>query len=222
MVEAGPRSWQGLVDRLLGGEDPYAGLDSGIEAEPFAAWDSESPWFAWCVERVKPELVIEVGTWLGGSALHLARLTDAPIVCVDTWLGDALLWSQPETRRMLRFRHGRPQIYETFLANVVLAGKQRQLVPVSLTSQAAAELLAQHGVTAGLVYIDGGHDRATAMADIRGYWPLVEPGGVMLVDDYQPSAPFFAGVVQAVNRFAIERNLDVDVSGNKACIHKPA
>ncbi len=51
------------------------------------------------------------------------------------------------------------------------------------------------------VFIDGGHDYDSVVADLRAWWPKVQPGGYLTGDDYQPSWP---GVIKAVNDFSEE------------------
>lgn len=51
------------------------------------------------------------------------------------------------------------------------------------------------------VFIDGGHDYDSVMADLRAWWPKVKVSGQLTGDDYQPSWP---GVIKAVNDFSEE------------------
>jgi len=59
-------------------------------------WNSELPIFEELIKRNEPKRIIEVGSWLGGSAIRMAQICrdlgyDAKIICIDTWLGDSRL-----------------------------------------------------------------------------------------------------------------------------------
>ena len=52
----------------------------------------ESPLFNELVTKIKPKTIIEVGTWLGGSAFTMCESIkkndlNTKLYCVDTWLG---------------------------------------------------------------------------------------------------------------------------------------
>ena len=127
------------VMRLLHKTDPYDGFD--FRSLPFDAhgWGSQSTAFRELISQTKPHLIIEVGTWKGASALEMAAVTrdlglPARIVCVDTWLGALLFWTDqtdPNLYLSLKLRHGYPAVYYQFLANVCHKGFQDRIVPFS-------------------------------------------------------------------------------------------
>lgn len=150
-------------------------------------WGSTDPIFARIIGETRPQRIIEVGTWLGASAIHMAGLCDAEIICVDTWLGAFEMWT--DTSDLTRYgalsrQMGYPTIYAQFVANVTQAGVAHRIRPLPQTSQIAARLLRHWNVTADLVYIDGSHDEADVAADIAAYLPLVRPGGALFGDDF--------------------------------------
>ncbi|MDQ0304633.1 glycosyltransferase [Ancylobacter polymorphus] len=51
------------------------------------------------------------------------------------------------------------------------------------TSTRAVEILRARGVRAGMVHIDGNHDRHQVLADVEAYLTLMDEGSVMVVDD---------------------------------------
>ena len=53
------------------------------------------------------------------------------------------------------------------------------------------------GVIFDLVFIDGGHDYATAMADLRNMRSLVVPGTFVVMDDLTPWKPWGVGPTTA-------------------------
>lgn len=170
-----------------------------------SGWGSDSAIFGELIEAVRPRLIIEVGTWKGASALHMARCCDdlgldTKIICVDTWLGAREFWtdtSDPTRYGSLLRIYGWPNVYYQFLANVVRAGQQDRIYPFPQTSLIAGRLLQAWSVQADLIYIDGSHDHDDVFADMRLYWPLVRKGGVLFGDDYTT----FADVKRAVDTF---------------------
>ena len=160
-------------------ENPLATLQVS-EIDP-QGWNSDSPAFAHVLNTVKPRLIIEVGSWKGASAIHMAKLApQAEILCIDTWLGSAEMWDYPDLKR----HHGFPQVYYTFASNVVHFVGRERICPLPLSSTAAATLLKRRGVLADVVYIDGAHEYVDVRRDIEEYWPLVRPGGILFGDDY--------------------------------------
>ena len=171
------------------GGNIYEGIEpSGIQEVP--GWNSRRQVFSDLIREVRPTTIIEVGTWLGASAIHMAlhcqkTNLQTKIWCVDTWLGSEEFWYSDLTDRDLRMRNGYPQVYFDFLANVVQHGYQDVIVPVPATSLIAARVLASQGIVADLIYIDGSHNYDDVIADIRAYRPLLRSGGVMFGDDYE-------------------------------------
>jgi hypothetical protein len=212
--------------RAIHATDPYQGFC--YEEIPFdgQGWGSDSPAFGTLVERVKPCLIIEVGTWKGGSAMEMAAQLDrlglgqAKILCVDTWLGALEMWGdQTDADRFgsLRLKHGYPQLYYQFLANVCHKGAQGRIIPFPLPSMTAAQWLSLRGVRAELIYLDGSHEEEDVAADLTNYWDLLAPGGILFGDDYS-----WTGVQMAVDRFAGHQRLTTEHLADKWLLQKPA
>lgn len=171
-------------------------------------WNSEHGIFKELIARVNPKVIIEVGTWKGASAIAMAKLSDAKIYCVDTWLGSVEFWAHlADTKeRDLMLKNGYPTIYNQFLSNVIHAGLQDRIIPVPNTSQNAAKILEYHNIKADLIYIDASHEYEDVKADIENYGKLLNLGGVMFGDDFS-----WPGVFRAVSELlpkciVVERN----------------
>jgi hypothetical protein len=195
-------------------DDPYAGFV--YAAIPFddQGWGSRSQAFAKLVTRIRPRLIVEVGTWKGGSAIEMAcqldqlDLTDSQILCIDTWLGALEMWgdhTDADRYGSLALKHGYPQLYYQFLANVCHKGMQQRIIPLPMPSITAAQWLSLRGVRAELIYLDGSHEEEDVYADLTDYWDLLAGGGVIFGDDYA-----WTGVKMAVQRFAAERRLRLE------------
>ena len=109
--------------------NPYRGFYRAL-GKDMQTWGGNKPIFGVLVEQVRPRLVVEVGSWKGGSAISMAsRIRDldlrGQVLCVDTWLGSLEHWLAKEDRERrsyydsLQFKHGYPQLYYQFIVNVV-------------------------------------------------------------------------------------------------------
>lgn len=172
-------------------------------------WNSDSKIFDELIIDVKPNIIIEVGTWKGRSAIHMANVIKANnlncrIYCVDTWLGALEFWtSHKDTpERNLLQKNGYPQIYYQFLSNVVHNKCQDIILPFPNTSTCAAKYFAKQNITPQLIYIDGSHEYEDVIRDLEMYYSLLSPGGMMFGDDYYN----FNGVQKAVGEFRSNHN----------------
>lgn len=189
--------------RIILGADPFDGFDPAGRQPDLQGWLERPEVLVDIIARTQPRILVEVGVWKGRSALFAVKEAlkyndDVVIICIDTFLGSAEHWLNPEWRTMLDFRHGRPSLYDQFLTNVIASGLQDHVVPLSLPSRGAAALLHKTQLQASYVYLDAAHDRPSVAEDIALFWPLVTPGGVLLGDDYHPDWP---GVKAAVDPF---------------------
>ena len=109
---------------------------------------------------LRPELVIETGTYQGGSALFLASICDlldrGEVLTID---------SEPRDDRP-----GHPRI--TYLTG-------------SSTSEAVLRQVCRRakGKSRVLVILDSGHAKDHVLAELHAYAPLVTPGSYVVVED---------------------------------------
>ena len=202
-------------DRLMEavhGRDIYEHFNHHAYPEDRSGWGGASPAFETLIGRTRPELVIEVGTWKGASALTMAEAMarsgiDGRILCVDTWLGALEFWSnQDDTQRFgaLECVHGYPSVYFRFLANVRHAGQEERIIPFPLPSSTAALWLLRTDLRADLIYLDGSHEEEDVYQDLTDYHSLLKPKGILFGDDWG-----WSGVRAAVERFAAAEGLRI-------------
>ena len=187
----------------------YEPVDNDLQG-----WNSETESFELAIREIEPKLIIEVGSWKGRSAIHMARLApEAQILCVDTWLGDAALsgLDNPFESSLKRI-HGWPQVYFTFISNVIRHVGRERICPLPFPSSVAAQIIEKAGLKADLIYIDGSHEYLDVLSDIDRYWPLLRSGGIMLLDDFG---------FREVNKAVKERFPDVVCVREKALVRKP-
>ena len=208
---------------LIHADSPYHDFPLADYPEDLHGWGSQSPAFDELLARVKPARIFEVGTWKGGSAIHMAtvarKLGIAPeIICVDTWLGAVEFWTDqkdPERYLALKCRNGYPTVYYQFLANVIHQNCQELITPFPQTATIAALWFRRFGLKADLIYIDGSHEEDDVYADLVGYWDLVHLGGILVGDDWG-----WDGVRLAATRFAKEHGLEVTQLADKWYLEK--
>lgn len=173
------------------------------------------------VRRLQPELVIEVGSWKGSSAISTAKAfqkygLDATLICVDTWLGGMSQWTNKGTEWSIHpfLKNGFPVVYYQFLVNIIHAGVQPYILPIPNTSVAVARFLKEKAIQTDLIYLDGSHEYHDVYTDLTHYFPLLKEHGVIWGDDWHIHAP---GVVAAVTRFSEEKKLKLvtDAQFNK-------
>lgn len=190
--------------------DPYAGFDHTAFKHNVFGWHGSHPFIQEQVKTLKPSLIIEVGTWLGQSAIHMGRVIKeqgwkTQIICVDTWLGGVEHWDNfRNTQTNLHLVNGYPSLYYHFLANVVYEGLQDVIIPFPVPSSVAAQYFKRKDIKAQLIYIDGSHDEEDVLQDMRQYWPLLDKGGVMFGDDMD----WWESVKCAVRKFGKEVSAD--------------
>jgi hypothetical protein len=195
-----------MIRDLFHDRDIYEGL------HPMPAlmhgWNNHSEMFR---KLLGPDakVVVEIGTWLGNSALHLCDAApNAEIICIDTWLGALEMRGEkrdPDRFQRLQCRHGYPMIYYQFLSNVVHAGKQSRITPMPFPASIALRWLAQKSISPDLVYVDGSHDYEDVLADIKSTLELHPK--IICGDDYQPG---WIGVIQAVNELIPDVQVNAD------------
>lgn len=184
---------------LLGPEIYNDIEERGLRTDIFTGWHSLHPFFEAIIDVSKPKVIIEVGSWKGGSAINMARLAPgAKIYCVDHWLGgcDHVTADCAFRQGVHRDTHGWPGIYYQFLHNVAVSGLRDRVVPVPMMTKDGATLLQMHGIQADLIYIDADHDEGPVREDILNYLPLLKSGGFMFGDDY-PCESVKRGVMAA-------------------------
>lgn len=203
--------------------DPFEGFPLQDHPQDTQGWGSTHPIFEFMLSRLQPELVVEVGTWKGASALHMARIIkrdglQTQILCIDTWLGAPEHILRREYFASLRMEHGYPRLFHTFMSNVLREGSERVITPLPQTSENGAELLRRRALRADLIYIDAAHEYGPVLRDLHAYWPLLTERGVLCGDDY-PKAP---GVVRAAHEFAEANGLEVIAGGGKFVLSREA
>lgn len=208
-----------LLRYLFNGTSPFTDFPpehaaKRLRRKRVKGWGSKGAVFENLIRRVKPRTIIEVGTFLGASALHMAELTrrlglNTQILCVDDFRG----WPGFRDRfRDIQMINGDLMLYYQFIQNVVSLNATETILPVPFSSGSALINMCEMGVYGDLVEIDAGHDFYSAWSDINRGFRILRPGGVLFGHDYFTAADN-RGVRRAVDLFAALNGKKVHVDG---------
>ena len=208
-----------ILDRVYNATSPYdnfppAHVRGLLRDKRLKGWGSYGEVFEHLIQKVKPKVIIEVGTFLGASALHMAELTrklglDSLILCIDDfrgWLGFRDLVG------FVNMVNGDVLLLYQFMQNVVQNNATGSVLPIPFSSGSTLEILCEWGVFGDLIEIDAGHDFNSAWADINRAYRILRPGGVIFGHDYFTAADN-RGVRRAVNLFAQMNGLKIQTDG---------
>lgn len=187
--------------------NPYDGFNVNLYKHDISGWHGNNPIFFDLLKNLSPQLILEIGSWKGQSAINMAKISkelvlNTKIVCVDTWLG-SIDFINAESRldyeRDTYPQFGYPQIYYQFLANVIYNNVSDVIIPFPQTSSIACKWLENNKIEFDLIYIDGSNDYRDIISDLNYSWPLLKKDGVIFGDDYNNS--IFPDIKLAVNDF---------------------
>jgi predicted O-methyltransferase YrrM len=132
--------------------------------------------------------VAEIGTYCGKSTIYLAaaaRLAGQVVVTVDHHHGSEE--NQPgweyHDAELVDPVTGRLDTLPQFRATLAATGLEEHVIAIVGRS---AEVAALWRAPLGLLFIDGGHTDAAAVADYEGWAPRVTPGGALAIHDVFP------------------------------------
>ncbi|KAL3815161.1 hypothetical protein ACJIZ3_016429 [Penstemon smallii] len=207
---------QKILDRVFNGTSPFESFPPEqvsplLFKEWTKGWGSQAAVFEHLIQQVQPKTIIEVGTFLGASATHMARLTEglglsSQIICIDDFRGWPGYYDEEKSLKMV---NGDSLLLYQFMQNVVNANATESIVFLPFSAGTALGGLCDWGVYGDLVEIDAAHDFHSAWTDINNaYKVLKKPGGVMFGHDY-----VWAGVRKAVHSFARLNGFRVRIDG---------
>ncbi len=142
-------------------------------------WPQELLWlYEQAQQNGVPGDLLEVGSYCGLSAAALAQA--GKLTCVDTFVGDD--GAMPANDSLGEFQ-----------SNMKMMG----LCPIVYPGRSEAVLPTLPPESYRLVLVDGGHELAQVKADLDAAWPLLVPGGLLVVDDYTSPLEVINGVFGA-------------------------
>lgn len=146
------------------------------------------------IERHRPVVCVELGTWQGASAIPIARSIQrwgGTLTCVDTWAGELNDdgGSLPGKVPIMLLSFARAVVEAQVSANV-------RLIPAMTVD--AARYWSQ---PIDFLYVDADHGYDGVWADLEAWVPHVRPGGLIVGDDYEH--PRYPGVKRAWDEFEL-------------------
>jgi hypothetical protein len=211
---------QTILQRVYNGTSPFEGfppahVSSLLRHQRIKGWGSTGAVFDHLIQKVKPRIIIEVGSFLGASAIHMAGLTrelglDTQILCIDDFRG----WPGFRDRlfKDIQMINGEVLLMSQFMQNLVSKNASESVLPLPFSSVSALVKLCEWGVYGDLIEVDAGHDFLSAWSDINRAYRVLRPGGVIFGHDYFTSADN-RGVRRAVNLFARIHGLKIKLDG---------
>ena len=136
--------------------------------------------------RVGP--ILEIGSYCGKSTIYLAAAARAAgqfVITVDHHRGSEENqpgWEYHDTE-LVDPRTGRLDTLPHFRATLAAAGLEDSVIAVVGRSADVARLW---GSGLGMLFIDGGHTDAAAVADYQGWAPHLSRGGALAIHDVFP------------------------------------
>ncbi|KAL1067511.1 hypothetical protein V6Z11_D12G134900 [Gossypium hirsutum] len=163
-----------ILQRVFKGSSPYTDFPPPhlryiLKPKRIRGWGSNGDVFEHLIKRVKPKLIVEVGTFLGASALHMVNVTrklglQTQILCLDDFRG----WPGFRDRfKDINDINGDVLLLQQFMQNVVYFNATGSVLPVPFSTRSGLEKLCEWGIMADLLEIDAGHDFISAWGDIN-------------------------------------------------------
>ena len=145
----------------------------------------------WLHEQAKQSrLIVEVGVWQGKSTLALALGTPGIVYAIDHWRGSPS--ELASYHAVCQEEAGRRDVFLSAMRNLHGVIDSGRCVPIPLSSEKAAELLApllRQAGGAGMIFLDGGHDYESLARDIYIWRTLLAEGGLFCGHDHKPEFP---------------------------------
>lgn len=146
---------------------------------------------AWLIHRFKLSTSLDIGVYRGRSLLPQAlshHESGAGLAYgVDPWSAE-----NADEHDHVALRNeieafvaatDFEQLYQDVMQRIADFGLAPHTVVLRTTSHLAAHQFAADGTRFGLIHIDGNHDAEPVLSDVRAYFPLLQPGGFLVMDD---------------------------------------
>lgn len=148
-------------------------------------------------------VILELGSWFGQSALEMCSRTDAQIITVDSYE-----FKKEWVAGIKSLDHSKlDNIMEHFYAN--LWEHKDQVTPLHMRTVSGIQELKKYGIVPDLIYVDAGHKYEDVEADLRHSFQAF-PNAQIIGDDWN-----LGGVARAVLEFCTEHGKRVQLYDKK-------
>jgi glycosyltransferase involved in cell wall biosynthesis len=186
----------------------YVPLDNGLETGGMLNWTHDLPagqgakatfekvikHFVDFNKKAEPQF-LEVGVFAGTSLVEIMRrIPGCQGTAIDRWdnyeevsnLKNKSILEHPEIKKSLENleKMKERKIEDVFHRNVAAAGLQNRVKTIKGDSHAVLLDLVQKKTKFDFIYVDGSHRCLDVSIDLFCSWAMLEPGGIMAIDDY--------------------------------------
>ena len=164
-------------------------VHSNIENTAIHKECSETPTFSTMFSNIlencsniceKDLIIVELGCRDGSSACTMAKIVkekqvSSKIICIDMWDYSHDFWNnnQHMNNHTCSINHSYPEIYNSFINNVIQDCHNDIITPVFMPSDTAIELLQAYNIIPDIVYFDCVHDDENVKKNIENYLNLL-------------------------------------------------
>ena len=150
--------------------------------------------------------VVEIGTWLGKSAIVLGKAVqdrkNAKVICIDPFNAEGDRGSRRVYERIRRSMN--QTLEEACLQNIKENGVDGV---VQLIKGYSHDVVLSWNQPIDLLFIDGNHDYAAVRRDFDDWTRFLVRGGLLVMDDVYPSGKVHPGPIRVV-RESVANHLD--------------
>lgn len=157
---------------------------------------------------IGPVIGVEVGVLDGVMSREMLERENLTLLMIDTWeapAADAFVQSDDPLARLTPAQWA--EVRQRALRRTAFAAARR-LVIIGDSSVAASTIARQ---SLDFAFIDADHSYEAVARDIAAWRPCIKPGGLLCGHDYRSPYPWTQGVTRAVDEFAQQENLPIDL-----------
>jgi hypothetical protein len=204
-------------------KNPFEKYKNKTNASDILSWPREfdNIVFKEIINRVKPNVIIELGSFLGYSTLKMldeckGLNISTTCICIDTWLGGAdhlinyTKGTDDTFYKYYKLDNGISGVFDQFCINILNASYDKNVIPLPNTTDNAFIYLNYLDIKSDVIYVDASHTEEQTYTDIKNYNKLLNKSGVMFGHDIN-----WVPVKNAVERFCQENNFTYKTYYNK-------
>jgi hypothetical protein len=150
------------------------------------------------ISQFKPKLVVEIGSWVGESALAICKglSPSSKLVCIDHFLG-----SPGDGSGTFATRVGSEKVKETFLRNTKAYRESGQLTLWDVSNNEALKIADSKVLTIDFLWLDANHEYDFVKHQILDWSKFMAEDGIIAGHDFDTGFP---GVERAVRELFCE------------------
>ena len=199
-----------LVQALYFSRDPFDAANASVHDVGYPHSGLRSSFVRSVLQSFKPLLWVEVGAFIGNSAVMTAAVAahlcmrDLSVVSVDPFTGDQMMWNLHRFAKVINgtLAHrwgydflaltadGRPTIRDRYMANVLVSGAAPWVLPITAPGLVGMRLLKMLHASKKLaalpqvLFLDSAHEADETRLELEQAFKLLAPGGLLFGDDW--------------------------------------